>query len=106
MVGMKVTASKVANVFLKLAQEKNEELTNLKLQKLVYYAQAWYLAIYEKPLFDDEIEAWIHGPAVPSIYKMYKKFGWKPITTLPQKVILPKNVKEHIAEVMDIFGKF
>jgi len=52
------------------------------LQKLVYYTQAWHLAITGQPLFADRIEAWVHGPVVPSLYDKYKVFGWEPIRPL------------------------
>ena len=52
---------------------------NLKLQKLVYYAQAWHLALRDVPLFEEDFEAWVHGPVIPALYQEYKKFGWRPI---------------------------
>ncbi len=53
--------------------------TNKKLQKLLYYVQAWSLAFGNGPVFDDEIEAWVHGPVVRSVYRKYKEFGFQPI---------------------------
>lgn len=52
----------------------------LRLQKLLYYAQAWHLAWYDEPLFDEPIEAWSYGPVVPSICRQYKAQGRQPIT--------------------------
>ena len=49
----------------------DKKITNLKLQKLVYYSQAWFLGIYQKPLFSDKIEAWVHGPVVPALCRPY-----------------------------------
>jgi uncharacterized phage-associated protein len=46
----------------------------MKLQKLCYYAQAHYLAIYDKPLFKDPIKAWNYGAVIPDLYKQFKKF--------------------------------
>jgi len=63
-------------------------MTHKKLQKLCYYAQAWHCALYGKPLFEDEIQAWVHGPVVVSLYPLYKGYGWenipqgKPIKTI------------------------
>lgn len=59
------------------ADETGEaDLSNLKLQKLLYYAQGNYLATNEgNPLFDDRIEAWSHGPVIPAVYHEYKRFG-------------------------------
>ena len=51
----------------------------MKLQKLIYYAHAWHLAIEDKPLIEENIEAWSWGPVVRSIYLDFKKFGRRPI---------------------------
>lgn len=75
-----LTAEQVADYFLRLVDEDSgDSISNLKLQKLVYYAQAWHLAITGEPLFADRIEAWPHGPVAPSLYGKYKVFGWEPI---------------------------
>lgn len=50
-------------------------ISNLKLQKLLYYAQGIHLALYDEPLFEDDILAWEHGPVVPSVYRQYKDNG-------------------------------
>ncbi|WP_231961793.1 Panacea domain-containing protein [Algibacter lectus] len=44
----------------------------MKLQKLVYYSQAWSLVWDDKPLFDSKIEAWVDGPVVPDLYQEHK----------------------------------
>lgn len=74
-----ITSETVADYFLALANETGDAITNLKLQKLVYYAQAWHLANFGKPLFDEDFEAWIHGPVIPKLYKLYKERGSQPI---------------------------
>lgn len=76
-----ITASDVAEFFLAKANAVGEPITNLKLQKLVYYAQAWFLANKNKPLFEDDFEAWVHGPVQPSLYHVYKERGSAPIVT-------------------------
>jgi len=76
-----IAASTVADYFLALANESEEPITNLKINKLVYYAQAWHLAIFDAPLFADEVEAWVHGPVVRTIHDTYKRFRWTPIIT-------------------------
>ena len=65
------TAERVADYIIRSAHESGELITNLKLQKLVYYAQAWHLALFDEPLFDDPIEAWVHGPVVSSLYSKF-----------------------------------
>lgn len=60
------TAKQIAKYFIWRASRDGKKVSNKKLQKLLYYAQAWYLVYNKKPLFNDDIEAWIHGPAVQS----------------------------------------
>jgi uncharacterized phage-associated protein len=70
--------SAVANFFL----SKSEEITQMKLHKLLYYAQGWYLAVTGRPLLNETITAWKYGPVVPSLYYYLKKFGARPIDRL------------------------
>lgn len=74
-----ITASDVARYFLAHASPDSDLISNLKLQKLVYYAQAMSLAALGKPLFDDKIEAWKLGPVVSSLYHEYKAYDAEPI---------------------------
>lgn len=69
-------------------EQNNDEfelLTNLKLQKLLYYAQGVYLAINGKPLFNEDILAWEHGPVIREVYNEYKSNGKSPITYIAEK---------------------
>jgi uncharacterized phage-associated protein len=51
----------------------------LKLQKLLYYVQAWSLAWRDEPMFEDNIEAWVYGPVIDGIYQRYKRYGYDQI---------------------------
>ena|ERR1700754_2719601 len=73
------TYTPVADYFIGLSNVTGSLITNLKLQKLVYYADAWHLANYDKPLIEEDFQAWVHGPAIPALYGIYKDFGWQPI---------------------------
>lgn len=64
-------AKAVANYFL----EKGKPISQMKLHKLIYYAQGWNLAIRGEPLLNEAIEAWDYGPVVPSIYHEFKDLG-------------------------------
>lgn len=71
-----LTGFNVAEYFLAQADDEAGDLiSNLKLQKLLYYAQGFFLAVYDEPLFNDTIEAWTHGPVVPSVYHTFKNYG-------------------------------
>ena len=52
--------------------EQRGPMTAMKLQKLVYYSQAWHLVWDEEPLFDEPIEAWANGPVVRSLYRQHR----------------------------------
>jgi uncharacterized phage-associated protein len=56
----------------KVKSDEDILLSNLKLQKLLYYVQAWYLAYYDKPIFVGKFEAWVHGPVNRAIYERFK----------------------------------
>lgn len=71
----------VANGFLELAKKDGVELTPLKLNKLVYLAHAWHLALFDEELLDEYVEAWKYGPVVPSVYHTFKRFGNGPVST-------------------------
>jgi len=51
---------------------KKSPLTAMKLQKLLYYSQAWHLVWRDKPLFQARVEAWVNGPVVPEVYRYHR----------------------------------
>lgn len=53
------------------SEDETASLINLKLQKLLYYVQAWSYGINKKPMFEGEFEAWIHGPVNRAIYDRF-----------------------------------
>ncbi|MCC8114124.1 MAG: DUF4065 domain-containing protein [Bacteroidales bacterium] len=67
----------IANKLLARAEidTRVELFTNLKLQKMLYYEQGYHLAMFDTPLFDEEIEAWMYGPAIPIVYEHFKHNG-------------------------------
>jgi uncharacterized phage-associated protein len=101
-----ITAHQVADYFIAFSRDVGDPLTNLKLQKLLYYAQGWYLALYDKPLFPDRIEAWPHGPVVPPVYGRFKRWRWDAIGDEIGPPDLPEDVRAHLEEVIRVFGGF
>ena len=78
------TAYDVAQFFLHLDNANDGEgITNLKLQKLVYYVQGFFCALHDRPIFENNIEAWTHGPVVPDLYHHFKENGSAPINLDP-----------------------
>lgn len=75
----KKTYVPVADFFIALSNVTGNLISNLKLQKLVYYADAWHLANYGRPLVEEDFQAWVHGPVIPALYGEYKHHSWQPI---------------------------
>lgn len=100
----------VANYFLAIVNSNNEYgdvISNLKLQKLCYYAQGLYLAINNEPLFENKIEAWQHGPVIPDLYHKYK--DCENCLTLDDGVsldTLSKEIKDFLDRVYAVYGQF
>lgn len=65
--------------------EEVDRITNLKLQKLLYYAQGTHMALYDNSLFENSIEAWKHGPVVRDVYNKYSVNGSNAIMFCPTK---------------------
>ncbi|MGB1235814.1 MAG: Panacea domain-containing protein, partial [Planktomarina sp.] len=76
------SAQHVANFFLRTAEGEGVRITPLKLLKLVYIAYGWFLALKKQRLFNDDIQAWQHGPVIPSLYHEFKHYGKGPILEL------------------------
>jgi len=100
------TCFDVANYFLKRQDaDAGDLMSNLKLQKLVYYAQGFYLAIMDSPLFNERIEAWEHGPVCVPLYHRYKEFGAGSIP-IPYDADAYDIFDEKTREILDMVHKY
>lgn len=104
------SAIDVVDYFLSKTINDDEELTNLKIQKLIYYAQGFHLAIFDRELYQDEIEAWRYGPVCPEVYHKLKENGSNIILYDKSKQdfskIFNKDQIELLDEIYNIFGQF
>ncbi|QSJ18417.1 DUF4065 domain-containing protein [Nostoc sp. UHCC 0702] len=84
------------------------EMTNMKVQKLLYYAQSLHLAMYNEPLFEQEIQAWRYGPVCPPAYRFYSEFEAQQLPVPSQESLLeiPDNQKQLLEEVWQYFGGY
>lgn len=99
----------IANVLLKLADDSEGDLmTNLKLQKMLYYQQGFHLAYFDEPLFEDDIEAWMYGPVVPRVYEKYESYGRNGIEANHNIDIdfVNENEWRLFLKVFDIYGQY
>lgn len=100
----------VASFFVDWANKSEEEhMTNLWLNKLLFFAQGQHLARYGTPLFEDTIEAWNYGPVVPAIYRKYKVCGRNPIPTVDDEYT-PSNFSREeqilLADILREYGAY
>lgn len=102
------SAFDIATYFSEKAQEDGiSDLTPLKLQKILYFAQGWWLANYPNPLFSEKIRAWKYGPVVREIWELYRNNNVGNIT--PEnapgfKNTLDGDTKTYLDTVWDKYG--
>lgn len=85
-----------------------DSMTNDRLQKLCYFAYAWYLAFFGQRLFEERFEAWEKGPMCPELLQKYKRYGLRPIprSGKPLPTIIPDDeLQEFIQVVYDAHGR-
>jgi uncharacterized phage-associated protein len=85
---------------------QDSEITNMKVQKLLYYSQCIYLALFDLPLFSEEIQAWRYGPVCPPAYKFYRDYEGQQLP-IPTEILtdIPSEIKFLIDEVWHYFGR-
>jgi uncharacterized phage-associated protein len=84
--------------------EKQGSMTAMKLQKLVYYSQAWSLVWDEEPLFPQQIQAWASGPVVPELYNVHRGQFEIDSLSVGNRNKLKKYQRETIDAVLDHYG--
>jgi len=78
-----ISAEIVAKEFVRMGSSSESPVTQMKLQKMVFFAHGLHLALYDTPLCSEPFFAWKFGPVIPSIYQLYKKWGSSPIIAQP-----------------------
>lgn len=117
---MPYKAKSVANAFLTLANRDGRPVDPMKLQKLIYYANGYYLAEHDgQPLVNEYFEAWDYGPVVPTVYYEFREYKDRPIKRLAytwdpatgRQIVAPQPVGDAAAEsvvtwVWENYGRF
>lgn len=97
----------VANYLICCAREHGDYLTPLKLQKLMFYADAWHMVTHAKQeLVADSFEAWVHGPVLRSIYHRFNNYRWNPISEDIRCPEIGQATASFLDEVYRVFGGF
>ena len=91
----------IARVFLSFSC-----MSQKKLQKLCYYAQAWHLALFNRRLMPDRFEAWVHGPVSPILYSEYREYGWFdiPMSSIPKEIENRDDVYNFLQVIWGMYG--
>lgn len=99
--------SVIAYVFMRLG-----EITPLTLQKMLYFIQGVSYALNKKPMFEENCQAWVHGPVYPAVYNMFKEFKYNPIDDARFAIFegkeseLTENECRVIDLVVNTFGEY
>ena len=92
--------------------EKLEEVTPLMLQKLLYFIQGVFCALYKRPMFYENCQAWVHGPVYPEVYDMFRDFKYNPIEDARFAIFegtedeLTEDERRVIDLVVNTFGEY
>lgn len=102
------TPINVANWFVNNLSDHDagEVVTHLQVQKLLYFAQAWHIMVLGRPLFDEDMQAWPHGPVVPSVWHEFKQYGWQPIIPGTASDGIEEDSIQVLEQVRDAYGSF
>ncbi|MCL4575442.1 hypothetical protein YWH7054_02855 [Fusobacterium nucleatum YWH7054] len=107
--------NKIANWFIwyneyirNFKNEDTDDITNMKLQKLLFYAQSAFLAVKGVPLFNNDILAWEHGPVIPEIYDKFKINGNKGITEYNENDLkgIIDDDRDLLIDVYNLFAEY
>lgn len=98
---MEINATRIGQYFL----SKNPELTDIQIQKLVYYAYSWYMVLHGgKKMFDELPEAWIHGPVFRTLFDSMKNY--ENFSNLDNIEQMGKSNSEFLDKIYDVYGKY
>lgn len=89
----------LAKAFLSISK-----MTNKKLQKLCYYAKAWYLALYDCNLISEPFQAWVHGAVQPALYRQYRHYGYDDIPQFTNTTEIPEEFLSFANEIYNSYG--
>lgn len=105
---MAFAAFDVAKWFInRVDREAGDSITHLKVQKFLYFAEAWHQVLVGKDLFNEQIEAWAHGPVVREVYAKLADFGWQALETIePPNPDFPEETLDTLGLVVDLYDQF
>lgn len=106
---MAYDARNVANEFLRIAADRGRKLTNMQLQKLVYIAHGYTLAILHEPLIAQNVQAWRYGPVIRDLYTALSKYGAGLVTDfipVARREALSETHRAIVSTVEEAYSRF
>ncbi len=102
-----MTAFAAANFLLYIMHLTYDDLTNAKINLLLYFAQGYYLQRHRRPLFSDAIEAWGNGPVVPAVYAQYSEYRDWPIAAYDMRLVeIPEDAEDLLFDIARTVGQY
>jgi uncharacterized phage-associated protein len=107
---MSVDGRAIANFVLDFCDEKSRGITNLSLQKIVYFCHVWSLIQLRRPLVKHQFEAWQYGPVLQYLYREFKNYDDRPIESRASRINVETGVREIVpyrfdAETEELLGR-
>ncbi len=90
----------LAKKVVSIANENNLFITNLQLQKVMYYIQGMFMNKFGMKAFDDSIECWTYGPVVKKVWNVFNQFGRKPIKESNSDLTIQKEEEQVIVNIL------
>lgn len=103
---MPYSALDIAKYIIKKEAQEGRAVSNLRLQKLLYFVQAQFLVYAGVPCFSESIEAWSFGPVVPAVYHEYKFYGSAIIPARPCTAYIRQEDRAMIDGILDACAKY
>jgi uncharacterized phage-associated protein len=102
---MTYRAIDVANWFIsQFDKEAGDVITHLKIQKLLYFSEAWCQVLLERELFSENMEAWAHGPVVRDVFNQFSGSSWGPLSATSEVIEFDEDVRGVLSQVLDAYG--
>jgi uncharacterized phage-associated protein len=106
-----ISPIKLSKYVIDYVSKFKKDVSHLKLQKLLYYIEAWHLVSFEEPLFEEDFEAWVHGPVIREVFNHYKEESL--LNNILPSGTLNYNIEDYLSEeqvevindVLDEYGK-
>lgn len=102
--------NQIADYFIeKVDQNSGDTITNLKLQKLLYFAWGWYLTLHKQELFEGCPESWRYGPVFSKIYQRFDGRSNRPITGEDMLTVcggIEREVQEFLDDIWVEYGQY